>query len=81
MKTVAVAAVVDGEGAVVATVVEEEDRVIEILPFRLKAVAALIAGTRVKIFPPTEGTVKALIVAGQDARAHRMVRTGSADAE
>ena len=83
MKTVAAAAAVDGEGAVVATVVVvvEEDRVIEILPFRLKAVAALIAGTRVKIFPPTEGTVKALIVAGQDARAHRMVRTGSADAE
>jgi len=33
----------------------------------LKAVAALIAGTRVKIFPLTEGTVKELIVAGQDA--------------
>jgi hypothetical protein len=31
VKTVAA---VDGEGAVVATEVEEEDRVIEILPFR-----------------------------------------------
>ena len=33
----------------------------------MKAVAALIADTRVKIFPLTEGTVKELIVAGHDA--------------
>jgi len=32
----------------------------------LKAVAALIADTRVKLFPLTEGTVKELIVADQD---------------
>ena len=46
----------------------EELRVpVEVIRDYLKAVAALIAGTRVKIFPLSKGTVKELIVAGQDA--------------